>query len=66
METFDLANYLTNSVASREAAKRRAASEKIGEHVPPFLIDREGNIVARFEPTEDMKTVALRVMDLLS
>lgn len=25
-------------IASREASKRRAASEKIGEHIPPFLI----------------------------
>ena len=30
-----------------------------------FLIDREGNILARFEPTEDMKVVAKRVEEAL-
>ena len=30
-----------------------------------FLISREGSIVARFEPTEDMKVVAKRVEEVL-
>lgn len=30
-----------------------------------FLIDREGNIAARFEPTTDMKTVSAKVRELL-
>lgn len=30
-----------------------------------FLIDREGHSAARFEPTQDMKTVAQRVRELL-
>ena len=30
-----------------------------------FVIDREGNVVARFEPTEDMKNVAACVEKLL-
>ena len=30
-----------------------------------FLIDREGNVVARFEPTTDMKEVRAAVEDLL-
>ena len=30
-----------------------------------FLIDREGNIVARFEPTADMKKVKAKVEELL-
>ena len=30
-----------------------------------FLVDREGNIVARFEPTEDMKNVAKKVEAIL-
>ena len=30
-----------------------------------FLIDRNGNIAARFEPTEDMKVVAAKVKELL-
>ena len=30
-----------------------------------FLIDRQGAIVARFEPTEDMKNVAAKVKEIL-
>jgi len=30
-----------------------------------FLIDREGNIVARFEPTADMKNVRAKVAELI-
>ena len=30
-----------------------------------FLIDREGNIVSRFEPTEDMDNVRKAVEELL-
>ena len=30
-----------------------------------FLIDREGNIAARFEPTEDMKNVTEKVKEIL-
>ena len=30
-----------------------------------FLIDRDGNVVARFEPTEDMETVEKRISELL-
>ena len=30
-----------------------------------FLVDREGNVVARFEPTHDMKKVAEAVEALL-
>lgn len=30
-----------------------------------FLIDRDGSIAARFEPTEDMKVVAQKVKELL-
>ena len=30
-----------------------------------FLVDREGNVVNRFEPTEDMKTVDKAVSELL-
>ena len=30
-----------------------------------FLIDREGNVVERFEPTEDMKVVEEKVSALL-
>ena len=31
-----------------------------------FLVDREGNVVARFEPTADMKKVAAAVTELVS
>ncbi|MBR3006894.1 MAG: glutathione peroxidase, partial [Erysipelotrichaceae bacterium] len=30
-----------------------------------FIIDKEGNVVARFEPTTDMKVVEKAVVDLL-
>lgn len=30
-----------------------------------FLIDREGNVVARFEPTEDMQVVEEKIRELL-
>lgn len=30
-----------------------------------FLIDRQGNVVARFEPTEDMETVENSIKELL-
>lgn len=31
-----------------------------------FLIDRDGNVTERFEPTKDMKIVAQKVRDLIS
>ena len=40
-------------------------SNSIKWNFTKFLIDREGNIVARFEPTVSMKTVAERVQALL-
>ena len=30
-----------------------------------FLINRDGEIIARFEPTEDMKNVAAKVKEIL-
>jgi len=30
-----------------------------------FLIDRDGEIVARFEPTEDMTVVAKKIREIL-
>ena len=30
-----------------------------------FLIDREGKVIARFEPTEDMKNVEKAVAELI-
>ena len=56
---------MMNGVA-RKMDKDYKSNGQIKWNFTKFLIDREGNIVARFEPTEDMKTVALRVMDLLS
>lgn len=38
---------------------------KIKWNFTKFLIDRDGIIVARFEPTEDMKKVAAKVKELL-
>ena len=30
-----------------------------------FLVDREGNVVERFEPTKDMKDVEAKIKELL-
>ena len=38
---------------------------KVKWNFTKFLIDRKGNIVARFEPTEDMKVVRAKVEELL-
>ena len=40
-------------------ANNKAFGDKtyIGWNFTKFLVDREGNVVARFEPTEDMKAV---------
>lgn len=37
----------------------------IGWNFTKFLIDRQGNVVARFEPTEDMKDVRAAVVEEL-
>ena len=40
-------------------------NSKIKWNFTKFLADREGNVVARFEPTADMKDVAEAVEKLL-
>ena len=37
----------------------------IGWNFTKFLVDREGKVIARFEPTEDMKDVRAAVEKLL-
>ena len=40
-------------------------NSKIKWNFTKFLIDREGNIVARFEPSEAMETVAEKIREIL-
>ena len=50
------------------AAKKMNKDAKGGDsrwNFTKFIIDKEGNVVARFEPTTDMKVVEKAVVDLL-
>ena len=50
------------------AAKKMNKDAKGGDirwNFTKFIIDKEGNVVARFEPTTDMKVVEKTVVDLL-
>ena len=40
-------------------------SDSVKWNFTKFLIDRQGNVVARFEPTVSVKTVAAKVKELL-
>ena len=42
-----------------------ASNPDIKWNFTKFLIDRKGNVVARFEPTEDMTTVEIKIIELL-
>ena len=42
-----------------------ASNPDIKWNFTKFLIDRNGNVVARFEPTEDMTTVENKIIELL-
>ncbi len=44
---------------------RNAKKDDIKWNFTKFLVDREGNVVRRFEPTEDLKDVEQAVMELL-
>ena len=44
---------------------RNAKKDDIKWNFTKFLVDREGNVVQRFEPTEDLKDVEARVKELL-
>ena len=43
-----------------------ASNPDIKWNFTKFLIDREGNVVARFEPTEDMTIVENKIIELLN
>ncbi len=59
---FDLQEYLTKGV---EADPDWAKKPDIKWNFTKFIIDREGNVVARFEPTADMAEVEACVKALL-
>ena len=44
---------------------KNAKKDDIKWNFTKFLVDREGNVVRRFEPTEDLKDVEQAVMELL-
>ena len=44
---------------------RNAKKDDIKWNFTKFLVDQEGNVVRRFEPTEDLKDVEQAVMELL-
>ena len=59
---------IKNSVLNKFSAKNnKEFGDKtyIGWNFTKFLIDREGNVVARFEPTTDMKEVRKAVEELI-
>ena len=59
---------LKNAALNKFAAmnnKKYGDKTYIGWNFTKFLIDREGNVVARFEPTVDMKDVRKAVEELL-
>ena len=59
---------IKNSALNKFAAKNnKQFGDKtyIGWNFTKFLIDREGNVVARFEPTTDMKEVRKAVEELI-
>ena len=45
--------------------KDRAGSEVIRWNITKFLVNRQGEVVARFEPTTDMEDVRKAVADEL-
>lgn len=57
------------SLVLRPVAKRMDAdyknNSKIKWNFTKFLIDREGNVMERFEPTADMAFVEERIKELL-
>ena len=57
------------SLVLRPVAKRMDAdyknNSKIKWNFTKFLIDREGNVMERFEPTADMALVEDRIKELL-
>ncbi len=64
---FDEENSLTPILESRLARIHPDYKETsdIKWNFTKFLIDREGNVVERFEPTEDMEVVAEKIKELL-
>ncbi len=56
---------LAMSVMLKEVDKDFKNNPDIKWNFTKFVIDREGNVVARFEPTEDMKNVAACVEKLI-
>ena len=56
---------LALNAAAKSVDKDFKNNNNIKWNFTKFLVDRNGNIVARFEPTVDMKTVAKRVEEIM-
>ena len=56
---------LAMKAMAKKADKDYKNSPDIKWNFTKFLVDRDGNVVARFEPTADMKDVEKAVVDLL-
>ena len=56
---------LAMSVMLKKIDKDYKNNPEIKWNFTKFVVDREGNVVARFEPTEDMKNVAACVEKLI-
>lgn len=53
------------SLAAKKNDKDYKNNNRVKWNFTKFLIDREGNLVARFEPTTNMKEVKKQVEELL-
>ena len=63
-DTSDKMGQLLDSMLSQQNPNY-ASNPDIKWNFTKFLIDREGNVVARFEPTEDMITVENEIIEWL-
>ena len=61
----NLYDFTAKTQSGEELNLDYASSPDIKWNFTKFLIDREGNVVARFEPTEDMTTVENEIIELL-
>ena len=64
-DTSDKMGQLLDSMLSQQNPDY-ASNPDIKWNFTKFLIDREGNVVARFEPTEDMTTIENEISELLN
>lgn len=64
-QSSDKGNALAAMTMKMLGKKSKAEKDDIKWNFTKFLIDRKGNVVARFEPTASMKTVEEKIKELL-